>query len=109
MFWRLKRCFQHPVYADVDGHLALLDDFRAFGEAGAQRQHAGGARQGTFQNADFTAARRTGALERRKAFAVVILKPRAGDQRVVRIPRIDERADRRAEGAWEVGRFSLGL
>lgn len=91
----LESRFQHPVYADVDGHLALLDDFRAFGEAGAQRQHAGGARQGTFQNADFTAARRTGALERRKAPAVVILEPRAGDQRVVRVPRIDERADRR--------------
>ena len=60
------------------------------------------------ENADFAAARRAGALERRKAPAVVILEPRAGDQPVVRVPRIDERADRRAEGRTREPRAAQG-
>ena len=30
-FLHLKRRFQHPLYADINGNLALLDGFAAFG------------------------------------------------------------------------------
>ena len=29
--WHLKRRFQHPLYADVNGNLVLLDGFAALG------------------------------------------------------------------------------